>query len=129
MPNFHVKPLHATFGAIVANIQLAELHERNFDALYRVWLDYALLIFPGQNLSAEAQLEFPIETVTNLDATGAPRDDPDDEVMKVLRSNEGWHCDSTYMPIPKYAVFCVQAHAEPRRWHRRGSACARATMY
>jgi alpha-ketoglutarate-dependent taurine dioxygenase len=30
-------------------------------------------------LSAEAQLEFPLDTITNLDAVGTPRSDPDDE--------------------------------------------------
>ena len=122
MANFHVEPLDATFGATVTNIDLAHLDEQTFEDLYRLWLDYALLIFPGQHLSPEDQqpfserfgeLEFPMDAISNLRADGTPRIvDAHDELIKILRGNEGWHCDSTYMPVQsKCAIF--SAHVAP----------------
>lgn len=118
MSHFHVEPLESTFGAIITDIVLADMDEPTFQRLYQVWLDYALLIFPAQHLSAEDQrpfaerfgeLEFPMEVITNLYADGTPRvTDPNDELLQILRGNEGWHCDSTYMPIQsKCAIFSV----------------------
>ena len=35
--------------------------------------------------------------------------EPDDDVVKALRGNEGWHHDSTYMPVQaKGAVFTAE---------------------
>jgi alpha-ketoglutarate-dependent taurine dioxygenase len=48
-----------------------------------------------------------------------------DDVMKVLKGNMGWHCDSTYMPVQaKGAVFC--AEVVPRSGGRTGWADLRA---
>ena len=44
----------ASFGAVVTGLTLAELDDEAFAALYRTWLDYALLIFPGQHLTRRA---------------------------------------------------------------------------
>ena len=51
MASFDVEPLDATFGAVVTGLRLAELDDAAFAALYRTWLDHALLIFPGQHLA------------------------------------------------------------------------------
>lgn len=122
MTNFSVEPLDATFGAIVTDIDLAHLDVQAFQVLYRVWLDNSLLIFPDQHLSLEDQqsfserfgeLEFPMDAITNVHDDGTPRIvDPEDELIKILRGNEGWHCDSTYMPVQsKCAIF--SAHVAP----------------
>lgn len=121
-PPFHVEPLPASFGAVVTGLNLAALDEPAFAALYRTWLDYALLIFPGQHLGGEAQiafarrfgaLEFDIAPISNVRSDGSVRPDDDaDDVVKVLKGNMGWHCDSTYMPVQaKGAVFT--AHVVP----------------
>ena len=35
--------------------------------------------------------------------------DPDNDILKVLKGNMGWHCDSTYMPVQaKGAVFTAE---------------------
>jgi alpha-ketoglutarate-dependent taurine dioxygenase len=121
---FHVEPLDATFGAVVTGLKLAELDEPAFQALYRTWLDYALLVFPGQHLTREQQVafahrfgpaEFDLAPISNVRADGSVRpDDNADDVIKVLKGNMGWHCDSTYMPVQaKGAVFtCHVAPAE-----------------
>jgi len=119
---FRVEPLPASFGAVVTGLKCAELDETAFAALYAAWLDYALLIFPGQHLSRTEQvafarrfgdLEFDLAPISNVRADGSIRpDDGSDDAVKVLRGNMGWHCDSTYMPVQaKGAVFT--AHVVP----------------
>ena len=116
---FDIRPLDASFGAIVTNLKLAELSDAEFASLYRTWLDYALLIFPGQHLTRDEQIafakrfgppEFEIAPISNVRADGSVRpDDNADDVIKVLKGNMGWHCDSTYMPVQaKGAVFTCQ---------------------
>src|SRR5579872_315121 len=119
---FEVEPLDASFGAVVTGLQLAALDDDAFAALYRTWLDHALLIFPGQHLTTAQQvafarrfgpMEFDLAPISNVRADGSIRpDDGDDDVIKVLRGNMGWHQDSTYMPVQaKGAVFT--AHVVP----------------
>jgi alpha-ketoglutarate-dependent taurine dioxygenase len=121
-PPFEIEPLPASFGAVVTGVRLAEIGEAAFQALYGAWLDYALLIFPGQHLDREQQiafarrfgpLEFDIAPISNVRADGSLRaDDDSDDVVKVLKGNMGWHCDSTYMPVQaKGAVFTCQVAA------------------
>jgi alpha-ketoglutarate-dependent taurine dioxygenase len=116
---FRVEPLSGTtFGAIVTGLTLATLDE-TFTDLYRTWLRYSLLIFPGQHLTRGAQvafakrfgpLEFEFAPISNVRADGSVRaDDNDDGIIKVLKGNMGWHCDSTYMPVQaKGAVFAAE---------------------
>jgi alpha-ketoglutarate-dependent taurine dioxygenase len=132
---FEVTPLDATFGATVTGLRLAEIDDRTFAELYRVWLEYALLIFPGQHLSHAEQvafarrfgpLEFDLVPLSNVRADGSLRpDDGTDDVVKVLKGNMGWHCDSTYMPVQaKGAVFT--AHVVPAQGGETGWADMRA---
>ena len=117
---FAVEPLKdATFGAIVTGLKLAALDDEEFAQLYRVWLDHALLVFPDQHLSRGEQtafakrfglLEFDTTPISNVKSDGSVRtDDPADGVIKVLKGNMFWHCDSTYMPVQaKGAVFSAE---------------------
>jgi alpha-ketoglutarate-dependent taurine dioxygenase len=116
---FRVEPLDASFGAVVTELELANLDEAAFGALYSAWLDYALLIFPGQHLSREQQvafarrfgeLEFDVVPISNVRGDGSLRpDDGSDDVMAILHGNMGWHSDSTYMPVQaRGAVFTAQ---------------------
>ena len=133
--NFEVEPLDASFGAVVTGLRLADLDDDGFAALYRAWLDHALLIFPGQHLSREQQIafarrfgapEFEIAPISNVRADGSIRpDDGTDDAVKVLKGNMGWHCDSTYMPVQaKGAVFT--AHVVPDEGGETGWADMRA---
>ena len=118
---FALEPLPRTFGAIVTGLRLNELGELDFGALYDAWLEYALLIFPGQYLTDAEQVAFARrfgELVTGLEAVelsnvkpdGQLRDAPDDDMMKILRGNMHWHQDNTYMPVQaKGAVFSARA--------------------
>jgi alpha-ketoglutarate-dependent taurine dioxygenase len=117
-PAFTLEPLPASFGAVVTGLRLAELSERAFRSLHAAWLEYGLLIFPGQHLSRDEQialarrfgpLEYELGALSNLDPDGAVRPSEagaEDDVVKVLKGNMGWHQDSTYMPVQaKGAVF------------------------
>lgn len=111
-----IKPLDATFGAVVTGIKLAEIDEPTWRELYATWLKYALLVFPGQYLKRDQQiafakrfgpLEFEMAAISNVKSDGTLRIEKDnDDVMKILKGNMGWHADSTYMPVQaKGAVF------------------------
>lgn len=119
---FEVKSLDASFGAVVTDIALTEIDAAAFSDLYDTWLDYGLLIFPGQHLSTAAQIsfakrfgemEFDLAPISNVRKDGSLRQDDNDDVVKILKGNMGWHCDSTYMPVQaKGAVFT--AHIVPK---------------
>jgi len=120
--NFEIEPLEATFGAVVTGLRLTQLDDATFAQLYETWLEYALLLFPDQHLSNDEQvafarrfgdLEFDLAPISNVRSNGDLRpDDDSDDVVKVLKGNMGWHCDSTYMPVQaKGAVFT--AHRVP----------------
>ena len=120
--HFDIAPLDASFGAVVSGLSLPTLDDAAFDALHAAWLDYALLIFPGQHLARDEQiafakrfgpLEFDLAPISNVRADGSLRNEADnDDVIKVLKGNMGWHADSTYMPVQaKGAAFSARSDA------------------
>jgi len=120
---FELEALPATFGATVRGVRLAALDPETFAELHAAWLEYALLVFPGQHLTKDEQVafadrfgprEFPLAPLSNVLPDGALRDpDRNDEVLRILKGNQAWHADSTYVPIQaKGAVFT--AHVVPR---------------
>ena len=133
--SFEVAPLDSSFGATVTGLQLAQIDDATFTKLYATWLEYALLVFPDQHLTNEEQvtfaqrfgdLEFDLAPISNVRSDGSVRlDDDSDDVVKVLRGNMGWHCDSTYMPVQaKGAVFT--AHVVTKAGGETGWADMRA---
>jgi alpha-ketoglutarate-dependent taurine dioxygenase len=130
-----VRPLDATFGAVVRGVKLTDIDDATWRQLYATWLRYALLIFPGQHLARDEQiafakrfgpLEFEMAALSNVRADGTIRAEAEnDDVVKVLKGNMGWHCDSTYMPVQaKGAVF--SAEIVPDEGGRTGWADMRA---
>ncbi len=130
---FDIEPLDATFGAVVTGVKLAALDDTTWRDLHAAWLQYALLIFPGEHLSRDEQiafakrfgpLEFELAPLSNVKADGSLIAE-DSDVAKVLKGNMGWHCDSTYMPLQaKGAVF--SAVVVPNSGGRTGWADMRA---
>ena len=118
--SLRIEPLAGTtFGATVTGVKVAALDDTAFRDLYAAWLEYALLIFPGQHLKRAEQiafakrfgpLEFEMAALSNVKADGSLRLEADnDDMMKILTGNMGWHCDSTYMPVQaKGAVFSAE---------------------
>ncbi|MDB5487909.1 MAG: hypothetical protein JWQ58_1624 [Reyranella sp.] len=116
---FDIAPLDATFGAVVTGVKLVDLDEAGWRDLQAAWLDYALLVFPDQHLKRDQQiafakrfgpLEFEMAAISNVRSDGSVRVEKDnDDVMKILKGNMGWHADSTYMPVQaKGAVFSAE---------------------
>jgi len=113
-----LEPIDATFGAVVRGVELRSLDDETFAALHAAWLEYGLLIFPDQHLSRDEQnafalrfgdLEFPATPISNMSKDGTIHSEAGDDVVKSLRGNEGWHFDSTYMPVQaKGAVFSAE---------------------
>ena len=101
--DFDIEPLDASFGAIVTGLSLAALDDDVWAALHAAWLNYALLIFPSQHLTREQQiafarrfgpLEFDLAPISNVRSDGSLRNEADnDDVIKVLKGNMGWHAD------------------------------------
>ena len=129
-----VEPLDRSFGAKVYDLTLADLDQIEASEIYELWLKYALLIFPAQDLSNDQQikfaknfgaLEFDLSPISNVRNDGSIRDANDDDIVKSLRGNMEWHHDSTYMPIQaKGAVFT--AHKVPSKGGETGWADMRA---
>ena len=133
--SFAVQPLDATFGAVISGVKLATIDDGSLDELKKLWLEHALLIFPGQFFTNAEQiafakrigpLEFEMAALSNVKEDGTLRLEKDnDDRMKVLKGNMGWHCDSTYMPVQaKGAVF--SAEVVPSIGGRTGFADMRA---
>ena len=119
---FRAEPTTATLGAVVTGVKLAALSGAEWRAVESAFLEHALLIFPAQHLSAGEQAAFAhrfgeIEhivpdretvAISNKRADGTLLKD-DDATMQILRGNEGWHTDSSYMPLAaKASVLSAQ---------------------
>ncbi len=109
-----VTPLNATLGAKITNIDLANMNQTTWAIVEDAFHQYAALVFPGQHLDADTQVGFArrFGNLETLSPDGKPiavaisnkKDDgsvlkSDDFRYKTLRGNEGWHTDSSYMPL------------------------------
>jgi alpha-ketoglutarate-dependent taurine dioxygenase len=108
----HIQISDATLGAVVTGVRLAALGESEWRATLAAFLDRAVLIFPDQHLAREEQVAFgrrfgeldplvaQIGTVpiSNRLPNGKLLDDAN-PIKQILRGNEGWHTDSSYMPV------------------------------
>jgi len=108
----HITPLDATLGATVTGGGLADLTDDEWGEIEHAFNDHAVLVFPGQHLDTDEQVGFAkrfgsIEVLfEGYDAkpiSTVGRDgqvmDPDNPIMQIVRGNQGWHTDSSYMPV------------------------------
>jgi alpha-ketoglutarate-dependent taurine dioxygenase len=117
-----IRPTPATLGAIVTGVDLAALDAAGWRDIEAAFLDHAVLIFPGQMLTADEQLAFAkrfgeieilAEGMTTVAISNKAPDgklyEADAHRMQLLRGNEGWHTDSSYMPLAaKASVLSAQ---------------------
>jgi len=107
-----VEPLDATLGAVVSGVRLADLDDATWRAVEDAFNQHAVLVFPGQHLSSDEQkafarrfgdLEGKLGADGTVPVTNATREgellQPGNPVLDILRGNEGWHTDSSYMPV------------------------------
>ena len=107
-----ISPTDATLGAIITGISLSAVDDKSWSAIEEAFHEYAVLIFPGQHLSAEAQVAFgkrfgaiehlvadkEIVPISNQREDGSLYEDQEHRAQ-ILRGNEGWHTDSSYMRL------------------------------
>lgn len=111
MPDF--TPLDATFGARVVGVALGRMSDAEWRAVEDAFHEYGALVFPEQHLTDEEHIAFgerfgPIEMlrdkttkavrISNKRAGGGVMT-PEEKRYQSLRGNEGWHTDSSYMPL------------------------------
>ena len=109
-----ITPLDASFGAVLTDIEIAHLTNNEWIAVKDAFHKFAALVFPNQNIEEDDQIRFaerfgtmellrPDPTkkavsVSNLKEDGTLYTE-DEFRFKTLRGNEGWHTDSSYMPL------------------------------
>jgi alpha-ketoglutarate-dependent taurine dioxygenase len=119
-----IEPLDATLGAVVTGVRLADLDEATWACLEAAFAEHALLVFPDQHLSEDEQAAFgwrfgeiedlgggAVGAISNRRRDGTMME-PDEPVMMLIRGNEGWHTDSSYMPVSAKASM-LSAHELP----------------
>ncbi len=108
-----ITPLDASFGARITDIDLANLSDAEWRVVEDAFNEYGALVFPECNLTDEQHADFaerfgPIEYlrgkgekvawISNKRADGKIMS-AEEKRYKSLRGNEGWHTDSSYMPL------------------------------
>jgi alpha-ketoglutarate-dependent taurine dioxygenase len=110
--SLEIERAEATLGAFVRGVELAALDTGSWRAIEAAFHAHAVLIFPGQHLGRREQAAFgrrfgeldPLVAstgtlpISNRKPDGTLRDDAD-PVKQILLGNEGWHTDSSYMPV------------------------------
>ena len=107
-----IVPLDCTLGARITGVALGDMSDGEWREVEDAFHEYGALVFPGQHLSDEEHIGFGerfggIEILR--DGSKAVRvsnrkDDgtlmkPEEKRYQTLRGNEGWHTDSSYMPL------------------------------
>ena len=125
MTPLRIEPLPATLGATVTGVKLGALDDAAWNGIEEAFHAHALLVFPDQHPSSDEQVAFArrfgeieqifadmdIVPISNQAQDGSLLDD-DDAIMQILRGNEGWHTDSSYMPLAAKASV-LSAHVVP----------------
>jgi len=109
-----LNPINATLGATIEDIDLTNMNTSDWTFVDSAFEKYGALVFPGQFLDEESQASFSshfgdIELlrgpeggkavpISNVKQDGT-MSETEEHVFKTLRGNEGWHMDSTYMPV------------------------------
>ncbi|MXW52412.1 MAG: TauD/TfdA family dioxygenase [Gammaproteobacteria bacterium] len=130
----------ATLGAYISNVDLSRISDSLAQALREAFHEFGVLIFPDQHLSAESQEAFgqvfgrieyldPKKTRKSVYISNTLNEGKVMERSKysksLLRGNEGWHTDSSYMPLSAKAS-CLSAVKVPKDGGGTGWADMRA---
>ena len=101
--------IDATLGAVVTDVDLNDVDDDTWGHIHAAFLRYGVLVFPGQHLGKEAQGVFAHRFGDRMEGAATGRISNEkrdgsiatakDEGFRLQRGNEGWHIDSTYMPL------------------------------
>ena len=108
----NIDPINATLGATITGVDLNTLTDDQWRSVEEAWYQYAVLVFPGQHIEEKAQValgerignlerlvsDHKAVPISNRRADGKAVDEESDH-FQILKGNEGWHTDSTYMPV------------------------------
>lgn len=122
------KTTGASFGAVVTDVKLGSMTDAEWQVVEDAFHEYAALVFPAQHLTNEEHVAFgrrfgEIEIlrndgneyamISNKAADGHILS-PEEKRYQSLRGNEGWHTDSSYMPLAAKAS-CLTAITVPSK--------------
>ena len=108
-----ITALDCSFGARVTGVALGTLSHAEWREIEDAFHQYGALVFPSQHLSDDEHVAFArrfgnIEylrggtqeavRISNVGEDGNVMK-PDQKRFQTLRGNEGWHTDSSYMPL------------------------------
>ncbi len=111
-----IEPIQMTqttaFGATVSGVDLNRLGDDEWAVIEAAWYEHAVLVFPNQHIEEAAHVALG-ERIGELEELVADRKsvpisnrkldgsavDPNSDQFQILKGNEGWHTDSTYMPL------------------------------
>ena len=111
-----IEPIQMTqttaFGATVSGVDLNRLGDDEWAVIEAAWYEHAVLVFPNQHIEEAAHVALG-ERIGELEEFVADRKsvpisnrkldgsavDPNSDQFQILKGNEGWHTDSTYMPL------------------------------
>ena len=119
-----IERLDASFGAHIYGVSIAEIDDRTAAEVNELLIEFGLLVFPRQHVTLEEQnafaqrfgpLEFPAAAITNIAPDGTVLTDQAHDTVKSIRGNEGWHHDSTYMPIQAFGAVVSAEIVPPDR--------------
>jgi len=109
----NIQPMDLSFGAVITDVKLGDLSDAEWRQIEDAFHEYAALVFPEQHLTDEEHIAFAerfgaIEMlrnktdkavrISNVKPDGTVMV-PDEKRFQSLRGNEGWHTDSSYMPL------------------------------
>ena len=125
-----ITAIDATLGAVITDVDLATLDDGTWSQIHGAFLEYGLLAFPDQHLDEAAQGRFadrfgepeqlsPRQQGASTFAIANTKPDgsvakPDEYQFQILRGNEGWHTDSTYMPLASKAAMLAAIELPPQ---------------
>jgi alpha-ketoglutarate-dependent taurine dioxygenase len=108
-----IEPLDATLGATIGGVSLSSLSGAEWAEIERAFTEHGVLVFGGQHLTDDEQTRFgkrfgELEflrpdgngtvPISNAERDGSTRS-TDDPIVHTLLGNQGWHTDSSYMPL------------------------------
>ena len=111
MPTF--TPLDRSFGVVVTDVHLGRLSDAEWQAVEDAFHAYGALVVPEANLTDDEHVAFAerfgaieylrgdaqkVAWISNKKADGSIMS-AEEKRYKSLRGNEGWHTDSSYMPL------------------------------
>ncbi len=104
-----VEPVGATIGAEITGVDLANVDDATFEEIRRAWLEYKVVFFRNQNISATEQMTF-AERFGELEEH--PFLDANEDHEQVVRFEKGedqvgyenlWHSDVSWRERPALA--------------------------